>query len=117
MDLTVQHLNTIGCEASGIIGDEDLVTAVRDGGPCPSLWSGDPGDCLGYARQSHTPPVHGAGPSIWPSSSVGWLTSTVGYPSAIGQSAFAIFLIIGMRGSPGPVITFDVSFPNLASKY
>jgi len=34
MDLTVQHLNTIGCEASGIIGDEDLVTAVRDGGPC-----------------------------------------------------------------------------------
>lgn len=29
MNLAVQHLKTIGCEASGVISDEDLVKAVR----------------------------------------------------------------------------------------
>ncbi len=28
MNLTVRHLETIGCQASGLISDEDLVTAV-----------------------------------------------------------------------------------------
>jgi hypothetical protein len=28
MNLTVRHLQTIGCQASGLISDEDLVTAV-----------------------------------------------------------------------------------------
>jgi hypothetical protein len=28
MNLTVRHLKTIGCQASGLISDEDLVTAV-----------------------------------------------------------------------------------------
>lgn len=30
MKLTVRHLKTIGCQASGIISDDDLVPAVRD---------------------------------------------------------------------------------------
>ena len=29
MSLAVQHLRTLGCEASGIVSDEDLLTAVR----------------------------------------------------------------------------------------
>jgi hypothetical protein len=29
MNLTVRHLTTIGCQASGILSDEDLVKAVR----------------------------------------------------------------------------------------
>jgi glycine/D-amino acid oxidase-like deaminating enzyme len=29
MDLAVQHLQTIGCRASGLISDEDLVKAVH----------------------------------------------------------------------------------------
>jgi len=29
MNLTVRHLNTIGCQASGLISDEDLLHAVR----------------------------------------------------------------------------------------
>jgi hypothetical protein len=29
LDLAVQHLRTIGCQASGIVSDEDLVPAVR----------------------------------------------------------------------------------------
>jgi hypothetical protein len=29
MNLTVRHLKTIGCQASGVVSDEDLVKAVR----------------------------------------------------------------------------------------
>jgi hypothetical protein len=29
MNLAVRHLKTIGCEASGLISDQDLVKAVR----------------------------------------------------------------------------------------
>jgi hypothetical protein len=29
MNLAVRHLRVIGCQASGLISDEDLVTAVR----------------------------------------------------------------------------------------
>jgi hypothetical protein len=29
MDLAVQHLQTTGCQASGLISDEDLVKAVH----------------------------------------------------------------------------------------
>jgi hypothetical protein len=29
MNLAVRHLKTIGCQASGMIGDEELVKAVR----------------------------------------------------------------------------------------
>jgi hypothetical protein len=29
MDLAVQHLQTLGCQASGLISDEDMVQAVR----------------------------------------------------------------------------------------
>ena len=29
MDLAVRHLQTIGCQASGLISDQDLVKAVR----------------------------------------------------------------------------------------
>jgi hypothetical protein len=62
MDLTVRHLKTIGCQASGIISDEELVPAVRAEtrnhhydevilavGQQPSPW---------LARALHLDPVH-----------------------------------------------------------
>ena len=62
LDLTVQHLKTIGCQAEGIISDEDLVPAVRAEtghhhydevilavGQQPSTW---------LARALHLDPVH-----------------------------------------------------------
>jgi hypothetical protein len=62
MELTVRHLKTIGCQASGIISDEDLVPAVRAEtshhhfdevilavGQQPSPW---------LARALHLDPVH-----------------------------------------------------------
>ena len=62
MNLTVRHLKTIGCQAEGIISDEDLVPAVRAEtghhhydevilavGQQPSTW---------LARALHLDPVH-----------------------------------------------------------
>jgi hypothetical protein len=62
MNLTVRHLTTIGCQASGVISDEDLVKAV-DAETCRNDYdevivatSGHEGSWL--ARTLHLDPIH-----------------------------------------------------------
>jgi hypothetical protein len=62
MDLTVQHLETIGYQASGLISDEDLVRAVdaeiraNDYDEIIVMTSSQEGSWL--ARALHTDPIH-----------------------------------------------------------
>jgi hypothetical protein len=61
MNLTVRHLKTIGCQASGLISDEDLVTAVdaetrgHDYDEIILMTSGQEGSWL--ARALHMDPI------------------------------------------------------------
>jgi hypothetical protein len=62
MNLTVRHLTAIGCQASGLISDEDLVTAVdaetrsHDYDEVILATSGHDGSWL--ARTLHLDPIH-----------------------------------------------------------
>ena len=62
MNLTVRHLRTIGCQASGLISDEDLVKAVdtetrsHDYDEVILATSGHDGSWL--ARTLHLDPIH-----------------------------------------------------------
>jgi hypothetical protein len=62
MNLTMRHLATIGCQASGLIGDEDLVKAVdaearrRDYDEIILMASNQEGSWL--ARNLHLDPIH-----------------------------------------------------------
>jgi hypothetical protein len=62
MNLTVRHLTTIGCQASGLISDEDLVKAVdaetrrHDYDEVVLMTSGHDGSWL--ARTLHLDPIH-----------------------------------------------------------
>jgi len=62
MDLTVRHLTAIGCQASGLISDEDLVKAVdaeardQDYDEVILATSGHDGSWL--ARTLHLDPIH-----------------------------------------------------------
>lgn len=62
MDLTVRHLKAIGCQASGLISDEDLVKAVdaetrsHDYDEVILATSGHDGSWL--ARTLHLDPIH-----------------------------------------------------------
>jgi hypothetical protein len=62
MNLTVRHLTAIGCQASGLISDEDLVKAVdaetssHDYEEVVLMTSGHDGSWL--ARTLHLDPIH-----------------------------------------------------------
>src|ERR1700734_1146321 len=62
MNLAVRHLKTIGCQASGLLSDEDLVTAVdaetrgHDYDEIILMTSSEEGSWL--ARALHADPIH-----------------------------------------------------------
>ena len=62
MNLTVRHLKTMGCQASGLISDEDLVKAVdaetrsHDYDEIILMTSSQEGSWL--ARALHRDPIH-----------------------------------------------------------